>query len=255
MQTTFIYGLFDPISNELRYIGKADNPKNRLLKHIGEARRGVPNHKNNWIRSILKVGLLPCISILEEVPIENWKEYEVAWIAKFRTSGAELVNGTNGGDAGGVKRGNHTEEHKRKISESGKRRWEQRKALGYKMSDEARMKMSIAAKNRTDERREAVRQQMKGNKIHLGHKSPAVSEKMKSNKNMLGHTHSKETKQKMRESALSRVNDEFRREISERMKGKTSSFLGRKHTDETKRRISESEKRTKAKKKSVINET
>jgi len=32
--TTFIYILKDPITNEIRYVGKADNPKVRLNEHI-----------------------------------------------------------------------------------------------------------------------------------------------------------------------------------------------------------------------------
>lgn len=31
--TTFIYGLLDPRTKELRYIGKADDPNTRLAKH------------------------------------------------------------------------------------------------------------------------------------------------------------------------------------------------------------------------------
>ena len=49
---TFIYGLCDPETNEIRYIGKSNQPKKRLQDHIYSCERTV-THKNNWIKSLL----------------------------------------------------------------------------------------------------------------------------------------------------------------------------------------------------------
>lgn len=38
METTFIYSLKDPRTNEIKYVGKSNNPKNRLNRHIRESK-------------------------------------------------------------------------------------------------------------------------------------------------------------------------------------------------------------------------
>jgi hypothetical protein len=81
MESTFIYTLSDPITKEVRYIGKTNNPKRRLSAHVSRAIKENSNsHKNNWIRKILKEGNRPTIEVLEEVPVDNWEQHEVYWI-------------------------------------------------------------------------------------------------------------------------------------------------------------------------------
>ena len=54
-QSTFIYTLSNPITKEVRYIGKTVNIKDRYRQHIGK--RLLDNsHKNNWISSLIKEG-------------------------------------------------------------------------------------------------------------------------------------------------------------------------------------------------------
>jgi hypothetical protein len=118
-----IYGLVDPRTQELRYVGKTKHtPVIRLNEHIAECYRRKKNlHRLNWIKSLLREGLQPDIFVLEEVRKEDWQVAEKFWIAYFKMLGANLVNATIGGD--GSKGYRHTAEHKKHISELGKIRF------------------------------------------------------------------------------------------------------------------------------------
>lgn len=94
--TTFIYGLVDPRTNRIRYIGKANDPQKRYGAHWSPS-TWRESHKDRWCRQLQALGLKPILVILEEVPVHAWKEAEVWWIARFQLSG-DLVNGTIGGD-------------------------------------------------------------------------------------------------------------------------------------------------------------
>ena len=51
---TYIYGLVDPETTEIRYIGKTIRPKERLQNHMNE----VSNcHRSNWLQSLKRKGL------------------------------------------------------------------------------------------------------------------------------------------------------------------------------------------------------
>ena len=66
--TTFIYALLDPITREIRYIGKSDYPRERLRDHVCDSKCNKENNrKANWIRSLLKQGLKPEMEIIDEV--------------------------------------------------------------------------------------------------------------------------------------------------------------------------------------------
>lgn len=118
--TTFIYALLDPRSGELRYIGKSNNPTVRLYEHVCASQIAAPTHRNYWIKSLLADGTKPELLVLEEVPSNDWKAAERWWISYWKFAGANLVNGTSGGD------GLHdpSEETRKKIGDScrGKRR-------------------------------------------------------------------------------------------------------------------------------------
>jgi len=95
METTFIYTLNDPETNEVRYVGKSDNPKKRLYMHLW---RESKTHKSSWIKSLKNKGLTPLIEVLDEVPLDDWRFWEMYWIAQLKVWGCDLVNHTEGGE-------------------------------------------------------------------------------------------------------------------------------------------------------------
>lgn len=135
--TTFIYTLSD--STGIRYVGKADNPNQRLKGHIKEAKRDK-YEKDKWVASLLKQGVRPIMEVIEEVSVENWKFAEARWIAEFKSQGCELVNETYGGEGSdGFKGKHHSEETRARIRE---------KLKGRKASNETRKNLSIALKGK-----------------------------------------------------------------------------------------------------------
>lgn len=98
---SYIYGLLDPRTKELRYIGKTTTTlRDRLNKHMTEARSKSKNyHKLFWIRALIEEQLRPEIIEIEEVlDIGVLDDRERYWIAYYRSMGANLVNLTEGGD-------------------------------------------------------------------------------------------------------------------------------------------------------------
>jgi hypothetical protein len=96
VKTTFIYCLRDPLTEEIRYVGKSDNPDRRLLQHIREsANNKYP--KDRWINSLLTRGLRPILEILEEIPTSKWQTSEKKWIKNLKQAGTNLLNLAPGG--------------------------------------------------------------------------------------------------------------------------------------------------------------
>lgn len=95
MKTTFIYGLSDPRTDKVRYIGKSNNPKKRYNRHL--SLKGI-SHKNSWISQLKSEGYLPTLEIIDEVSKREWQYWERFWIHQFECWGFNLTNMTKGGD-------------------------------------------------------------------------------------------------------------------------------------------------------------
>lgn len=94
--TTQIYTLTDPNTNEVRYVGKSNNPTKRFYKHYKYCEHKT--HKNNWINKLISEGKKPILEIIDVVPINEWVFWEMFWIEQMKVWGFNLVNGTIGGD-------------------------------------------------------------------------------------------------------------------------------------------------------------
>lgn len=102
-QHFIIYGLADPRSGELRYVGKSHKGVVRLSGHICPSGLKARGHRTNWLKSLLALGLKPEIFVIEELPsADGLKEAERHHIAQFRALGCNLTNLTPGGDGEGT---------------------------------------------------------------------------------------------------------------------------------------------------------
>lgn len=92
-----IYGLIDPRSGLIRYIGKANNSISRLKSHIRDSRtRNTPVYA--WIRKLASLGFEPDIIVLSACRESEWEYEERRLIASGRRWGIGLLNLADGGD-------------------------------------------------------------------------------------------------------------------------------------------------------------
>lgn len=128
-----IYCLIDPISNQVRYVGKTINLYQRIKKHYKKSELKPKTHKNTWLLSLIKKGYRAKILIAEECNEDTQlNDAEIKWIKYYREMGCDLTNGTDGGTGGRLspesiqkmsdsKKGKkHSENHKNNISKGHK---------------------------------------------------------------------------------------------------------------------------------------
>ena len=150
--TTYIYGLIDPFTNDVRYIGKSIRPDGRLRDHCNDR---SSCHRTHWIQSVLAKDSRPGLVILEELSDNaDWQAVERKWIAYAREAHWPLTNSTDGGD--GVL--NLCADAKAKMAKT----W-----IGRKHRPESLIKIGRASKGRkkSEASKQVMREKMKGRKI------------------------------------------------------------------------------------------
>lgn len=91
-----IYGLIDPVSGQVRYVGKTKHLNRRVSLHLADVERET-THKANWLRRLKRQGVRPEVVILEFTDEGSWQAVERKWIAHFKPGGL-LTNHTDGGE-------------------------------------------------------------------------------------------------------------------------------------------------------------
>lgn len=94
MREVFIYGLVNPLTQEIFYVGKTFNLVKRLWNHIKNCEN---KQKYKIIQHIIENNKKPEILCLEKCSVENWKSREIYWIAEMKKK-YNLCNKTAGGD-------------------------------------------------------------------------------------------------------------------------------------------------------------
>ena len=90
-----IYGLYDPDTNELRYIGKARNSAKRLKGHLYDRQKKTPVYA--WIRVLVDQGKTPALKVIERVGLVDWPEAERRLVAEHGRTNS-LLNLAPGGN-------------------------------------------------------------------------------------------------------------------------------------------------------------
>lgn len=196
---TYVYGLIDPRTDAIRYVGITNHDVNERLRNHFESIREKNNtsHRKMWLLSLKRIGLKPTIIVLDEVPPEIGGVCESNWISFLRDIGEPLTNSTEGGE----KNYSFLPEVRKKISARRIEHWRN-------ISDE--------------DYAEFCKKESEG---HL--------------KWWKDHVMSKETRNKLRANWLGRRHtDETRRMMSLRRKGKP----GHPHSLETRRKIGDSQR-------------
>lgn len=246
-QTSVVYGLYDPVSDELRYVGKTvGSLATRLRNHVNDALSKRKNtHAACWIRSL---SAAPVARVLEVAPPSALNKAERRWIKTMKQRGASLTNLTDGGE--GTLGRTHSPEAIQKIRDRAKTkspemRQRMREAqLGKTATPETRAKMSATRRGRkrppelsltlsialrglkkSPEHCQRLSESHRGQIVSAEHRqkiSRALrgrprpeAVRAKISKSKMGHSITDETREKMRQSQRRR----FEREQCERTEG------------------------------------
>lgn len=161
---TTIYGLSDPRTGELRYVGKTTMTlRRRLNAHVGHCTPPT-DARERWLAELLAAGLRPECFCIEEVEGDG-REEEEHYIASLRLAGCDLFNVNKGARLPMSARAaisvrhslrRHSPETRAKISAANARRetdWAQIERLramniGRPLSQEHRQALSRASKGK-----------------------------------------------------------------------------------------------------------
>lgn len=213
---TYIYIIENKLNGD-SYVGKTTDVERRWKKH----KKDSQTSDRHLYCAMRKYGIDNFeISVLDEHDDEEYalKTLEPEWISRMKDSGTRLYNMTAGGE--GIIGLEFSEEHRRKLSESAKRRdyWDRRPLSDETkrkisesnkrkiVSDETRRKQSEAAKRRAERqaalRPPAQKQEPKKRGPKPGTKRGPMSEEQKQilRDANLGKSPSEETRQKLSEA-------------------------------------------------------
>lgn len=237
-----VYGLVDPRSKMIRYVGASTQGLKRPRQHWEPYYLQLEGHthKAHWIQQLLALNLVPEIFVLQTLASadEVW-DAESAWIAQLRSMGAKLTNSADGGrGAFGCVR---SEETKRKMGAP---------KIGKPRSPEARAKMSASHKARVRSPEEMDRARHLGDAWKGKTRSPETRAKMSAAKK--GKPRSAETIEKISASHKARG---MTPEQLEHMSRVGASNKGKPKSEETKERMAEGQRRRWAERKAQAAET
>jgi len=210
----YIYTLSDPETNEVRYVGKTQNIKERYNKHLrmSKSKKNSNTYLYSWIKSLKSN---PKIEVLDEVG-NNWQFWEQYWICQFKTWGFNLTNLTIGGEGGKDFFTEKTIEKLRELNTG-----EKNPHYGKKHSKETIEKIKSANIGRivSEETRKKISESKMGHSV-----TDEMREKFRLNNingitGMKGKKHTEETKIKMSKSSIGKKkSNEHTKKIIKRLK-------------------------------------
>lgn len=135
-----IYGLIDPRTHFIRYIGQSSRGLNRPKMHRYKPATDQ-THCARWVRSLQRLHLEYEVTVLEMCTAESLDDAERWWIAYGRCTGWPLTNWLDGGEGAscGDKNPMANPVYRQKVSAAHR---------GRKHSPEARRRMSAGSKGK-----------------------------------------------------------------------------------------------------------
>ena len=218
----------------IRYVGIShyETPDHRLAKHLTSARAGSNYAVHQWIRKHISQGhTVTCATVIAGISWEEAYACEKELILELKVSGHNLLNRTDGG-LGALGR-KVSEETRKKMSDAAKKRPGRKQSkeekekrrefmLGFKHSEETKKKLSQMAKGKPGRKHTAETiEKIKAKQTGVKRKPLTQEHKDKLAEASSKHTHSEETRLKMSKSQKGRTfSDMTRRKMSEAAKNR-----------------------------------
>lgn len=83
LHVTYLYTLEDPADGIIRYVGRTDEPANRLKNHINEGRSYPTSFKNRWVSELRSRGRIPSLKIRKCIPHKDSRIIEQQQIRAY----------------------------------------------------------------------------------------------------------------------------------------------------------------------------
>lgn len=195
--------------NDKKYIGQAQNIKNRKRIHLW-----MLKNNSKWENKYLKNAWSLYgeenfkFFIIEECPIELLDEKEIFWIKELHSHSTENGYNLSWGGEPSMRGLHHSEKTKKELSEN--------------MRDVSGKNNPFYKKHHSEESKEKISNAKKG--LHFSEKT-----KTKMSNSHKGQHHSEKTKEKISKASSGENNA---------MYGKQSPFYGREHSEESKIKMS-----------------
>ena len=87
----YIYTLIDPVTDEVRYVGKSKNPKTRYNQHIKKLDKSM-TPKKQWLLGLFDKGLKPKLQIVETVTNGTGREREQHYVTLYEATTLNIHN-------------------------------------------------------------------------------------------------------------------------------------------------------------------
>lgn len=179
MADFLIYGLRDPVTNEIRYVGKSSTGRSRPNRHAKlAANLSDQTHRATWIRSLISSGRVYEIIVLQRLlTADGIDTAERWWIAIGRAAlGDRLTNGTAGGDG----LSDPSSETRKRMSDAQKVRYA-RPGESERLAYIGRVRTPEQIKKQADSLRRALTPELReriAKKLREYSKDPSVRERM-----------------------------------------------------------------------------
>lgn len=99
MRQSIIYGIQDPVTEKIFYIGQTTNFKKRISSHLHDNSR---KRKNSKIKSLLNNGVYPLFIEIDSCNLDVADKMECHYMNVFKSFGCNLLNHRPGGKATGL---------------------------------------------------------------------------------------------------------------------------------------------------------
>ncbi len=196
-----IYFLKDPLTNQIRYVGKTTKELNKRLAN-GHLRDNSKTHKTNWLNSLKKDGLIPFIELVKICKNEKMccfsEQFFIKLLGRADKNEGILVNSTDGGE--GVPGRILSQATKDKIGKSNIG-----KSLGRKVSEQEKEIRKIAYKNIPEEVKEQTSKKI--SKANFGKKKSKQAILNMSNSQSKRESPSQKTKDQISKTLLGFKNE------------------------------------------------